>query len=82
MIYVFIQFRNNFNSCNCFLSIVVVNVRIEQTGYTVGEGDGTFSPCAVHDDAIERNVEVTLSSLLIIGQSKLYTLCYVNYSTD
>jgi len=47
-----------------------VTVGLEQTSYTVGEGSGTLSVCAVLSGMAQRNVTVTLSTFQGIAQSK------------
>ena len=47
-----------------------VTVGLEQTSYTVGEGSGTLSVCAVLSGMAQRNVSVTLSTIQGIAQGK------------
>lgn len=57
-----------------------VTVGLEQTSYTVEEGSGTLSVCAVLSGMAQRNVTVTLSTVQGIAQGK-YTFFFQNRGT-
>ena len=55
-----------------FSYLSVVTVGLQQTSYSIGEGNGSLSVCVVINRTAERNVVVSLVAITLTAQGRVY----------